>query len=136
MNRVGGKLNPYLSDFGINTVVKGNGAREITIWSERTAMSAADRSITKGLRRIKEVASCLSLKEATITKACDLYKKIADSGELKGKSIDSRVATCIFMASRIVGQPKPIKKILTFSDVTEKDLSKTYKKVKLLFPEY
>jgi len=35
-NRVGGKLNPYYSDFGLTTMVKGSGAKEVQMWSERT----------------------------------------------------------------------------------------------------
>ena len=44
-NRVGGKLNPYLSDFGMSTMVKGSGAKEVQMWSERTNFSAYDKSI-------------------------------------------------------------------------------------------
>lgn len=28
-DRVGGKLNPYMSDFGLSTMVKGSGAKEV-----------------------------------------------------------------------------------------------------------
>lgn len=69
-----------------------------------------------------------------MNKAYELYKQIADEGTLRGRSIDSRVATIIFMASRIVDQHRPIKKILAFTECTEKELSKCYKKVKCLFP--
>jgi len=41
-DRVGGRLNPYVSDFGLNTMVRGNGAKEVQMWSERSQMSAAD----------------------------------------------------------------------------------------------
>jgi len=99
-------------------------------------MTAADRNIQKGHSRIREVSSCLQLKDPTINKAYELYKLITDEGTLKGRGIDSRVATCIFMASRFVDQPKPIKKILAFTDCSEKDLSKCYKKVKYLFPQF
>ena len=135
-NRVGGKLNPYMSDFGLSTMVKGNGAKDVQQWAERTQMSNTDKMIQKGHSRIKEISSSLGLKAATIDKAFDLYKQIADDGKLKGRSIDARVATCIFMASRLVDQPKAIKKILVYSDCTEKDLSRCYKKVKDLFPMY
>ena len=43
-------------------------------------MTAADQAIVKGHARIKEIASCLSLKQATIEKGFELYKKIMDSG--------------------------------------------------------
>lgn len=99
-------------------------------------MSNTDKMIQKGHSRIKEISSCLGLKTATVDKAFDLYKQIADDGKLKGRSIDARVATCIFMASRLVDQPKAIKKILVYTDCSEKDLSRCYKKVKDLFPMY
>ena len=135
-NRVGGKLNPYMSDFGLSTMVKGSGATNVQQWAERTQMNSADKMIQKGHSRIKEISSCLGLKSATVDKAFELYKQIADNGKLRGRSIDARVATCIFMASRLVDQPKPIKKILVYTDCTEKDLSRCYKKVKDLFPMY
>ena len=65
-------------------------------------MTAADQAIVKGHARIKEIASCLSLKQATIEKGFELYKKIMDSGQLRGKSIDARVATVIFIATRMM----------------------------------
>ena len=47
-----------------------------------------------------------------------MYKMIADSGSLKGRSVDARVATVIYMASRFADQPKQIKHILAFTDCT------------------
>ena len=65
-------------------------------------MNSTDKMILTGHSRIKEISSCLSLKTATVDKAFELYKQIADNGKLKGRSIDARVATVIFMASRLV----------------------------------
>jgi transcription initiation factor TFIIIB Brf1 subunit/transcription initiation factor TFIIB len=134
LNRVGGKLNPYMSDFGLSTMVKGTGAKEAVLWSQRTAMNAQDKTILKGHSRIKEVATCVNIKEAAVDKAMQLYKQICDSSLLKGMSIDARVATCLFMATRLMDQHKPIKKILAYTECSEKELSKCYKKVKCMFP--
>jgi len=105
-NRVGGKLNPYFSDFGLSTMIAGSKnslvGKELQLWSQRTALTAADKNIQKGHARIKELASCLNLKSATVDKSFELYKQTADEGILKGRSMDARVATIIFMASRIV----------------------------------
>lgn len=95
---MGGKLNPYLSDFGLSTVVKGQ--KELQMWSERTALTSADKTIQRGHQLIKELSHCLNLKAPTIDKSFELYKQIADSGQLRGRSIEARVATVIFMASR------------------------------------
>ena len=134
-NRVGGKLNPYLSDFGLSTCVQ-QGPKELKLWSDRTALSSSDKTIQKGHQRIKELAHCLNLKSQTLNKAFDMYKIISDSQGLKGRSIDARVATIIFMASRYEDQPKPIKTILAFTECSSKELSKCYKAIKEQFPLY
>lgn len=82
------------------------------------------------------MASLVNLKEAVIEKSFQLFKQICDSGLLKGMSIDARVATCVFMATRLLDQHKPIKKILAYTECTEKELSKCYKKVKCMFPQH
>lgn len=104
------------------------------MWSERTALSSGDKTIQKGHQQIRELSHCLNLKKDTVDKALDLYKQISDLGSMKGRSIDARVATVIFMASRFTEQPKPIKTILAFTDCTTKELSKCYKSVKEMFP--
>ena len=49
---------------------------------------------------IRDLASTLNLKETTIVKANDLYAQIEDNGQLKGKSVNAKVAAVIFIASR------------------------------------
>ena len=59
-----------------------------------------------------------------------------DLGTLKGKSQDARVATVIFIATRLTDCVKPVDQILTFSECSKKDINKCYQKVKFLFPQY
>jgi len=106
------------------------------MWSERTALTSSDKTIQRGHQLIRELAHCLNLKAVTIDKAYELYKQIADSGQLRGRSVEARVATVIFMASRFTDQPKPIKTILAFTDCSTKELSKCYKSVKELLPNF
>ena len=117
-------------------MVKGGGNNEVKLWSERTQMNAADQTIIKGMARIKEIASCLSLKAATLDKAYELFKKITDLGSLRGRSQDAKVATVIFIASRLTDSHKPIDKILAFTECRKRDIGKCYNKVKFLFPQY
>lgn len=79
-------------------------------------MSSSDKSVHKSIQRVKELSHSLNLKADVIQKANEMIKQITDKETLKGRSIDARVATVIFMASRIENQPKPIKSILAFTD--------------------
>ena len=134
-SRVGGKLNPYLSNYGIDTQVKGANASEIQKWSDRSNLSSKDKLITRGLRAIKEYALPLNLKEPTIHKASELYNRIESNGMLKGKSVTAKVAAVIFVASRLQGQPKNIKQILQVTQAKQKELNTCYKKIKELIPD-
>ena len=86
------------------------------------------------MRAIKDMATRLNLKEPAINKAYEIYKQIEDKG-IKGVSILAKVATVVFIASRIEKQPKGIKEILQVDQVSHKELSSCYKKVKELIPE-
>lgn len=66
-------------------------------------MSASDKTIQKGMQRIRELSHSLNIKAPVIQKANEMFKSITDSETLKGRSIDARVATIIFMASRYEG---------------------------------
>ena len=134
-NRVGGKLNPYLSNYGIDTQVKGQNASEIQKWSDRSNLNAKDKLIQKGLRAIKDFSQNLNLKEMTIHRANELYKKIEDDGVLKGKSVDAKVAAVIFVASRLENQARNIKQILQVTQAKQKELNTCYKKIKEIIPD-
>ena len=97
---MGGKLNPYLSNYGIDTQVSGKNAAEIQKWADRSTLSAKDKQISRGMRQIKELATRLNLKEPVVNKAQEIYKTIEDKG-IKGVSMLAKVATVIFVASRI-----------------------------------
>jgi len=86
------------------------------------------------MRQIKELATRLNLKEPVVNKAQEIYKTIEDKG-IKGVSMLAKVATVIFVASRIEKQPKTIKDILAQDQIQHKELSSCYKKVKNLIPE-
>lgn len=47
-NRVGEKWNLALSNYGIDTQVKGQNANEIQKWSDRNSLTAKDKQIIKG----------------------------------------------------------------------------------------
>ena len=54
-NRVGGKWNPFLSNYGIDTVVKGNNSSEINRISERSSFTAVDKQVNKGFLLLRDL---------------------------------------------------------------------------------
>jgi len=68
------------------------------------------------MKAIKDMAQRLNLKEPALNKAYEIYKQIEDKG-IKGVGLRAKVATVIFIASRLEKQPKGIKEILLVDDV-------------------
>ena len=68
-NRVGGRVNPYLTNYGIDTQVKGQNAADIQKWNDRSSLTAKDKQITKGHRMIKDIQTTLNIKDPTVVRA-------------------------------------------------------------------
>ena len=49
---------------------------------------------------IRDIAPTLNLKETTIARAKELYSHIVDNAEVKGKSVNAKVAAVIYITSR------------------------------------
>lgn len=97
-SRVGGRLNPYLSNYGLDTQVTGKGAADIQRLNQRSSLTSKDKLILDGHQMIKEKKHLLNLKEGAVTKAMDIFKKVEDVGCLKGKSVKAKAAGAVFMA--------------------------------------
>ena len=65
--------------------------------------------MNKGFKLLRDLSVQLNIKESLMQKAQELLKKVEDDGRLKGKSMNAKVATIIFITSRQAEQPKPIK---------------------------
>lgn len=101
-NRVGASWNTALTNYGIDTQVKGKGqnSTDIQKWSDRNSLTTKDKQIIKGQKLIRELKTSLNLKDALVSKAEELLKKVEDDGSLRGKSVNAKVAAIIFVASR------------------------------------
>jgi len=81
MNRVGGKVNPYLSNLGIETNVKGNNANLYSKWLSKgnMTMSSKDSSMMRGMSFLRELCDRLAIIDKTYDKACEILKKVDDA---------------------------------------------------------
>lgn len=82
MNRVGGKVNPYLSNSGLETNVMGANANQYSKWLVKGnlhSMTSKDRSMTTGINFLRDLAERLNIIEGTYKKAIEIYKKVDDA---------------------------------------------------------
>lgn len=64
--------------------------------------------------------------------AKQLYKKIEDSKQLKGKTIQSIITACILIACRKANMPRIFKEICPLIKVPENEIGRAYKTVERL----
>ena len=60
MGRVGGPVNMLLSNGGVDTMISGDNG-ELNKWSNRLNQNAHDKSMIKGICKIRELASDLNI---------------------------------------------------------------------------
>ena len=114
----------------MDTKVTGNVRGEIQKWAMRANFSSKDRLKTQGFELLRDIQPKLNLKEPTVQKAMELLHQIEESGQLKGKSCNAKVATAVFVASRQTNNPKSIKNIIEVTNAQTKDISNCYNKIK------
>lgn len=116
MNRVGGKTNPFLSNSGLDTNVKGTNAAQYQKWlikSQYSSMSSKDKSITTCMKFLTDLKERLNIhQDAIFAKACEILKRIEDSGISKNQRINVKCATILFVACRVTNNPMELKDIL------------------------
>jgi transcription initiation factor TFIIB len=132
--RIGGAINTFLEDGGLSLDIRGSMANESTRnlikWNNRI-QNSEDRSLIRGIQKLKEWGGLMSLQGIIINKAEEQFSKLENNRKsLKGRNVESLAAAILFIASRQCKCPlKPIE-ISNATHVDIKDLRNAYKFVK------
>lgn len=128
-NRVGGPINPYLDEMNLmtNIVVKKGGT--LSKWSQRTLGSGV-KSLYRIFKKVDELAAKLDLPLSIIEKSKDIIIKVDKSNKIKGRSIDSIVASVFFQACRKCNAPRTLKDIVEHLHLEKKDVSRCFNSIK------
>jgi transcription initiation factor TFIIB len=78
------------------------------------------------------MAEAIGLPKNVSDIAKQLYKKIEDSKQLKGKTIQSIIAACIFIACRKANVPRTFKEICALTKVPKNEIGRVYKTIEKL----
>lgn len=70
------------------------------------------------------------MKRDTIEKAKELVAQVEDSGKLKGKNLEAKIAAIIIVAGSITHYNRGVKHLVKTLGVELKDVNKCYKIVK------
>ncbi|XP_068305238.1 transcription initiation factor IIB-like [Pyrus communis] len=134
-NRVGGPVNPLLSEAGLSTVIvrpkNGGGASSEALpssvgkWQGRA--SNPDRHLLDIFGAIAVMADRLGLVTTIKDRANEIYKKVEDQKPLRGRNQDAIVAACLYIACRQENKPRTVKDISVATRVAEGTIKNSYR---------
>jgi transcription initiation factor TFIIB len=128
-SRIGAVRNVLLNGSQLDTIIAANSAASASLArvQGKSAQAKGEQSLVNAYKDISAMCEAISLPRSIQDIAKHLYKRVDDNKALKGRSNESIIAACIFIACRQGGVPRTIKEICTLTTVGKKDLGKAFK---------
>jgi transcription initiation factor TFIIB len=126
----GAPISSLLPDIGLSTVIDRKSIKDPDLkravkWNTRITWEK--RNILIATTELKRISSNLDLPNHIRFEAIKLYKEAFKRKLLKGRSINSMIAACIYLAIRLKKIPRTLREILDESSENEKDIRRCYR---------
>lgn len=95
-------------------------------WQERVSTSI-ERNLRLAMSELRRVASFLNLPSVVRDEAARVYNYVLQRGLVRGRSMESVIAACIYAACRSYNIPRTLDEIADASDVERKEIGRTYR---------
>ena len=152
LNRVGAPLTNLIHDKGLSTTISwksqdGTGRRltleeqerqhRLRKWQRRTTTSdSVQRNLTQALSELNRIAGEMSLPQSVKETAAHLYRKAVTNGLIRGRTIQTIVASAIYMACRQCNVIRSLEEVAKAATITRKEAARNYRYLyKQLQPE-
>jgi len=95
-------------------------------WQERVSTSI-ERNLRLAMAELRRVASFLNLPTVVRDESSRIYNFVLQRGLVRGRSMESVIAACIYSACRSYNIPRTLDEISNASDVERKEIGRTYR---------
>lgn len=95
-------------------------------WQERVSTSI-ERNLRLAMAELRRETSFLNLPSVVRDEASRIYHYVLQRGLVRGRSMESVIAACIYAACRSYNIPRTLDEIATASDVPRKEIGRTYR---------
>jgi len=95
-------------------------------WQERVSTSI-ERNLRLAMAELRRVSSYLNLPSVVGDEAARLYNYVLQRGFVRGRSMESVIAACIYAACRSYNIPRTLDEIAHASDIERKEIGRTYR---------
>jgi len=126
----GAPISSLLPDMGLTTVINKKDIKDPDLkravkWNTRITWEK--RNLLIATTELKRICSNLNLPSYIKLEAIKLYKEAFKKKLLRGRSINSMIAACIYLAIRLKKIPRTLQEILEESAENEKDIRRCYR---------
>lgn len=95
-------------------------------WQERVSTSI-ERNLRLAMAELRVISSYLDLPNVIKDEASRIYKFVLQRGMVRGRSMESVIAACLYAACRSYNIPRTLDEMATASDVERKEIGRTYR---------
>lgn len=95
-------------------------------WQERVSTSI-ERNLRLAMAELRRVASYLDLPSVIRDEASRVYNFVLQRGLVRGRSMESVIAACVYAACRSYNIPRTLDEISIASEVERKEIGRTYR---------
>ena len=95
-------------------------------WQYRIS-TAIERNLKLALAELKRVSSYLKLPKSVEEESARIYTMAVQRGLVRGRSMESVIAACLYAACRSYNIPRTLDEMATASDVERKEIGRTYR---------
>lgn len=95
-------------------------------WQERVSTSI-ERNLRLAMSELRRVASFLELPSVVRDESARIYNFVLQRNLVRGRSMESVIASCIYAACRSYNIPRTLDEISNASEVERKEIGRTYR---------
>lgn len=95
-------------------------------WHERVS-TGIERNLRLAMSELRKIGSFLNLPNIVKEESSRIYNFVLQRGLVRGRSMESVIAACIYAACRTYNIPRTLDEIEEASDVERKEIGRTYR---------
>jgi len=95
-------------------------------WQERVSTSI-ERNLRLAMAELRRISSFLNLPNVVKDEAARIYNYVLQRGLVRGRSMESVIAACIYAACRSHNIPRTLDEIANASEMERKEIGRTYR---------
>jgi transcription initiation factor TFIIB len=136
-SRVGDGPNLLLNGEQLTTTIRyeQNKHKDLYRAAGRTPQDKGNKTLLAAYKEIQAMCDAIHLSKNVTDTVKHLFKMVNDAGAFRGKSQETVIAGCIFIACRQCGVPRTFREVFALTQVPKKEIGRIFKALEKFFTD-